>query len=622
MFSWFERLIDPYASVPLAPPPAGLAAFFWHFVKPIWPIVLAIALLTAAIAALEIVMLDYVGRFVDLMSTAERATFFEVHGGEVFRMAILALVVLPLLAVTWEFIFHQSFAGNFPMMIRWQGHRYLLRQSLAFFQDDFAGRIANTLMQTALAVRDSVERVINTIVYAIVYVASALVVLASADWRLAVPLAVWIVSYIVAGTYFMPRLARLSEAQAEARSVMTGRVIDSYTNITSVKLFAHTAAEDAYAKESMRAFMETVYAQMRLVTQMNVSLRLLNYGLMAVTLIVSIFLWRADLVTVGAIAVATGLAMRLDALSDWVLWQVAGLFESMGVVRDGAVTLSKPLGIVDKAGAGALQVRAGDIRFENVTFHYGKGRGVIHGLNLRIAPGEKVGIVGRSGAGKSTLVNLLLRFFDPEAGRVTIDGQDIRDVTQESLRRAIGVVTQDTALLHRSVGDNLKYGRPDASAEEIAQAMHQAAAAQFIAGLGDGHGRSGLHAMVGERGVKLSGGQRQRIAIARVLLKNAPVLVLDEATSALDSEVEAAIQDSLNDLMAGKTVIAIAHRLSTIAAMDRLVVMDQGRIVEEGSHAGLIARGGLYASLWKRQSGGFLAGEASAADLASIVVDQ
>jgi ATP-binding cassette subfamily B multidrug efflux pump len=314
--------------------------------------------------------------------------------------------------------------------------------------------------------------------------------------------------------------------------------------------------------------------------------------------------------------------MRLDALSDWVLWQVAGLFESMGVVRDGAVTLSKPLGIVDKAGAGALQVRAGDIRFENVTFHYGKGRGVIHGLNLRIAPGEKVGIVGRSGAGKSTLVNLLLRFFDPEAGRVTIDGQDIRDVTQESLRRAIGVVTQDTALLHRSVGDNLKYGRPDASAEEIARAMHQASAAQFIAGLGDGHGRSGLHAMVGERGVKLSGGQRQRIAIARVLLKNAPILVLDEATSALDSEVEAAIQESLNDLMAGKTVIAIAHRLSTIAAMDRLVVMDQGRIVEEGSHAELIAKGGLYASLWKRQSGGFLAGEAPAADRASVVVDQ
>jgi ATP-binding cassette subfamily B multidrug efflux pump len=611
MFSWFERLIDPYARVPLEPPPSGLAAFFWHYVKPVWPVVLAIALLTAAIAALEIVMLDYVGRFVDLMSTANRATFFAEHGGEVIRMALLALVLLPLLAVTWEFIFHQSFAGNFPMMIRWQGHRYLLRQSLSFFQDDFAGRVANTLMQTALGVRDSVERVINTIVYAIVYVASALVVLSAADWRLAIPLAVWIASYVAAGTYFMPRLARLSEAQAEARSVMTGRVIDSYTNITSVKLFAHTAAEDGYAKESMQAFMETVYAQMRLVTMMNVSLRLLNYGLMAVTLIVSIFLWRADLVTVGAIAVATSLAMRLDALSDWVLWQVAGLFESIGVVRDGATTLSKPLGIVDKSGAPALEVREGAIAFEDVTFHYGKGRGVIQGLNLRIAPGEKVGLVGRSGAGKSTLVNLLLRFFEPESGRVMIDGQDIRDVTQESLRRAIGVVTQDTALLHRSVGDNLRYGRPDASAEDVQRAMRLASAAQFIAGLGDGQGRKSLDAMVGERGVKLSGGQRQRIAIARVLLKNAPILVLDEATSALDSEVEAAIQESLNDLMAGKTVIAIAHRLSTIAAMDRLVVMDGGQIVEEGSHSELVTRGGLYASLWKRQSGGFLAGEAA-----------
>lgn len=609
MFAVFERLIDPYRVVPLAPPPAGLLEFFWHYVKPIWPVVLTIALLTASIAALEIVMLDYVGRFVDLMSTADRATFFAVHGDEVWHMALLALIVLPLLAVTWEYIFHQSFAGNFPMMIRWQGHRYVLRQSLSFFQDDFAGRIANTLMQTALAVRDSVERIINTIVYAVVYVMSALVLLTAADWRLAVPLMVWIVSYVAAGTYFMPRLARLSEAQAEARSVMTGRVIDSYTNITSVKLFAHTAAEDAYAKESMAAFLETVHAQMRLVTQMNISLRLLNYGLMAVTLLVSIMLWRDNLVTVGAIAVATSLAMRLDALSDWVLWQVAGLFESIGVVRDGAGTLSKPLGIVDHPNAPALTVSNGAIAFERVTFHYGKGRGVIDDLNLRIEPGEKVGIVGRSGAGKSTLVNLLLRFFEPESGRVLIDGQDIRDVTQESLRQAIGVVTQDTALLHRSVGDNLRYGRPNASHDEISRAMRSASADAFIDNLDDGRGRVALNAMVGERGVKLSGGQRQRIAIARVLLKNAPILVLDEATSALDSEVEAAIQESLNDLMAGKTVIAIAHRLSTIAAMDRLVIMDRGRIVEEGSHADLIRKGGLYASLWKRQSGGFLAEE-------------
>ncbi len=610
MFAIFEKLIDPYRSVPLSPPPAGLMAFIWHFVRPVWPVVAAITALTALIAILEIVMLDYVGRFVDLMANADRATFFEAHGAEVGRMLLLALVVLPLLAVMWEFVFHQSFAGNFPMMIRWQGHRYMLRQSLAFFQDDFAGRVANTLMQTALAVRDGVERVINTIVYAVVYVASALVVLAAADWRLAIPLGIWIAAYVGAGAYFMPRLSRLSEAQADARSVMTGRVIDSYTNIVSVKLFAHTAAEDAYAKESMATFMDTVYAQMRLVTKLNICLRLLNYGLMALTLIVAILLWRSEYVTVGAIAVATSLALRLDALSDWVLWEVAGLFESIGVVRDGAATLARPLGIVDRPGAKPLAVTHGAIAFENVTFHYGKSRGVIEGLNLSIAAGEKVGIVGRSGAGKSTLVNLLLRFFEPEAGRVTIDGQDIRDVTQESLRQAIGVVTQDTALLHRSVGDNLLYGRPEASGAEIARAVRLAAADRFIASLSDARGRAGLAAMVGERGVKLSGGQRQRIAIARVLLKNAPILVLDEATSALDSEVEAAIQESLNDLMEGKTVIAIAHRLSTIAAMDRLVIMDEGRIVEEGSHADLIRRGGLYAALWKRQSGGFLGEEA------------
>ncbi len=611
MFSYFEKLIDPYRAVPLDPPPPGLWAFFWHYIRPVWPVAAAIALLTASIAALEMVMLDYVGSFVDLMTRANRDTFFADHGWQLFGIGVLVMVVLPVLSITWEFLFHQSLVGNFPMMIRWQGHRYILRQSLSYFQDDFAGRLATTVMQTALAIRDSLEKLINTIVYAFVYVLSALIVLAAADWRLALPLAVWVMLIAITATYFMPKLGELSEAQADARSAMTGRVIDSYTNIMAVKLFAHTAAEDTYALASMNAFMETVYKQMRLVTQLNICLRLLNYALMALTVIVSILLWRAELVSVGPIAVAVALALRLDALSDWVLWQVAGLFESIGIVRDGAKTLTKPVAIVDAPEAQPLAVKQGGITFENVTFHYGRSSGVINGLDLKIAPGEKVGLVGRSGAGKSTLVNLLLRFFEPESGRIMIDGQDIRSVTQDSLRRAIGMVTRDTSLLHRSIGDNLLYGRPDASAADVARATELAAASGFIEALRDAEGRSGLAAMVGERGVKLSGGQRQRIAIARVFLKDAPILILDEATSALDSEVEAAIQEQLMNLMAGKTVIAIAHRLSTIAAMDRLVVMDQGRIVEQGSHDELITQGGLYAGLWKRQSGGFLAKDAA-----------
>ncbi len=612
MFSFFERLIDPYRAVPLDPPPAGLWPFFWHYIRPVWPIAVGIGLLSALIAILEMIMLNYVGNFVDLMSSANRETFFADHGSELLAIGVLVLILLPLLAAGWELLSHQSFAGNFPMMIRWQAHRYILRQSLTYFQDDFAGRLATTVMQTALAVRDSLNGVINTIVYAVVYVFTALAVLASADWRLAMPLTVWVIAYALTASYFMPKLSQLSEAQADARSVMTGRVIDSYTNIMAVKLFAHTAVEDRYARESMNEFMQTVHGQMRLVTKLNVSLRLMNYMLMAVTVLVSILLWRASLVSVGPIAVAVALALRLDALSDWVLWQVAGLFESIGVVRDGAKTLTKPVSIVDAPGAKDLAVTKGAITFDKVTFHYGRASGVINGLNLQIAPGEKVGLVGRSGAGKSTLVNLLLRFFEPESGCVLIDGQDVQSVTQDSLRRAIGVVTQDTSLLHRSIGDNLSYGRPEATADEVAQATELAAASLFIEALQDAEGRSGLAAMVGERGVKLSGGQRQRIAIARVFLKNAPILILDEATSALDSEVEAAIQEQLRSLMAGKTVIAIAHRLSTIAAMDRLVVMDQGRIIEQGTHGSLIKEGGLYARLWKRQSGGFLAHDDSA----------
>jgi ATP-binding cassette, subfamily B, multidrug efflux pump len=611
VFSYFEKLIDPYRAVPLAPPPPGLLAFFLHFIRPVWPIVAILAVLTAVIAALEMALLSYAGSFVDLMATSNRATFFADHGSRLITLAVLAFFVLPVLAVMWELMFHQSFIGNFPMMVRWQAHRYVLRQSLSFYQDDFAGRIANTIMQTALSVRETISSIINTVIFAVVYIVSALAVLSSADWRLALPLLAWLGAFIAVGVYFMPRLSRLSEAQADARSVMTGRVIDSYTNIMAVKLFAHTDAEDSYARESMQAFMATVHPQMRLVTKLNSCIRVMNYTLLAATVLVAILLWQANYVTPGPVAVAIALALRMDGLSDWVLWQVAGVFESIGVVRDGAKTLSTPVAITDAPNAKELHVSKGEIAFEGVTFHYGRSSGVISGLDLKIAPGEKVGLVGRSGAGKSTLVNLLLRFFEPEGGRVLIDGQDIRGVTQDSLRRAIGVVTQDTSLLHRSIGDNLLYGRPDATPDDVKRATELAAAAQFIDALQDAHGGRGLAATVGERGVKLSGGQRQRIAIARVFLKDAPILILDEATSALDSEVEAAIQEQLMNLMAGKTVIAIAHRLSTIAAMDRLVVMEQGRIVEQGSHDELIRLGGIYAGLWKRQSGGFLAKEAA-----------
>ena len=611
MFSFFEKLIDPYRVVPLMPPPEGLWAFFWHYIRPVWPFTLLIGCLTATVAVLEMVMLQYVGTFVDLMSKSNPETFFADHASDLIGMAVLLVIVLPAVATAWELLSHQTLAGNFPMMIRWQNHRYTLRQSLSYFQDDFAGRIATTIMQTALAVRDSVNGVINTMVYAIIYVLSALVVLGATDWRLAIPFALWVAAYALAGSYFMPQLAKFSEAQAEARAIMTGRVIDSYTNIMAVKLFAHTSAEDGYARDSMETFMATVHGQMRLVTKLNVSLRLMNYLLMAITVMTSILLWRVGAVTAGPVAVAVALALRLDALSDWVLWQVAGLFESIGVVRDGAKRLSKTTAITDAPGAKDLVVKNGGITFEDLSFHYGRTRGVIDRLDLAIAPGEKVGLVGRSGAGKSTLVNLLLRFFEPESGRVLIDGQDVRSVTQDSMRRAIGVVTQDTSLLHRSIGENLLYGRPDASPEDVRRATELAAASGFIDALEDAEGRGGLSAMVGERGVKLSGGQRQRIAIARVFLKDAPILILDEATSALDSEVEAAIQEQLMNLMSGKTVIAIAHRLSTIAAMDRLVVMDQGRIVETGSHTELLARGGIYADLWKRQSGGFLAQKAA-----------
>ncbi|WP_425089859.1 ABC transporter ATP-binding protein [Stappia sp.] len=612
MFAWFEKLIDPFRSGPIEAPPATLFRFCWHYTRPVWPILAIVSGLGAVLAMFEVMIFSFLGDLVNWLESADRETFFSENASQLIWMSAVLLIVLPILALLWELFFHQALIGNYPMVIRWQVHRYLLRQSVGFYQDDFAGRIATKVMQTSLAVREVVTRILDVLVYVVVYFVSAVVLTGLSDWRLALPLVVWLGAYLAVLFYFVPRLKTVSKEQADARSLMTGRVVDAYTNIATVKLFSHTNREEAYARTSMWDFLKTVYRQMRLVTLLNISLHSINLLLIFASGLASILLWQAEAVSTGDIAVAISLVLRLQGMSQWILWEVSGLFENIGTVQDGITTISRERDVRDTPDARPLAVAEGAIRFEDVRFHYGKKAGVIDRMSLDIKPGEKVGLVGRSGAGKSTLVNLLLRFYDLEGGRILIDGQDIAGVTQASLRANIGMVTQDTSLLHRSVYDNIVYGRPDAGPEDAMQAAARAHADGFIPDLEDKAGRRGLDAHVGERGVKLSGGQRQRIAVARVLLKNAPILVLDEATSALDSEVEAAIQESLEDLMQGKTVIAIAHRLSTIAAMDRLIVMDQGRIVEDGTHDALLARGGIYADLWRRQSGGFIDSAATA----------
>jgi ATP-binding cassette subfamily B multidrug efflux pump len=606
MFSWFEKRLDPFPPAEPVEPPRTLWAFCWHFTRPAWPFVTLAALLTALIAVIEVWLFGFLGQIVDWLSAQSRETFLQTEWWKLAGMALVAGIVLPGLVALSSLNTYQTLFGNYPMRIRWQVHRYLLKQSMAFYQDEFAGRIATKLMQTALAVRETVIKFAEVLNYVVVYFLGMLVIVGSADWRLAAPLAAWLVGYVLTLRHFVPRLGKVSAAQADARSVMTGRIVDSYTNIQTVKLFSHGRRESDYAREGMAEFMQTAYAQGRLISQFYIVVYLLNSGLLLSVGALSIGLWLNEIVTIGAVAVVIGLVLRIFGMSQWIMWEVSALFENIGTVQDGIGSISLPRLVEDKPGAPDIVVDKGEIRFENVRFHYGKGRGVLENLNLTIRPGEKVGIVGRSGAGKSTLVNLLLRFYDLEGGRILIDGQDIAGVTQDSLRAAIGMVTQDTSLLHRSVRENVLYGRPDAGEEAMIEAVRRAEALGFIPGLADVAGRTGFDAHVGERGVKLSGGQRQRIAIARVMLKDAPILILDEATSALDSEVEAAIQENLYRLMEGKTVIAIAHRLSTIAAMDRLVVMDQGRIIEEGTHEQLLALGGLYAQLWQRQSGGFL----------------
>jgi ATP-binding cassette subfamily B multidrug efflux pump len=608
VFAFFERLIHPYPDALPPVPPRGLARFIWTCSAGLRRHVLAMTLLTAALGIFEAVLFGFMGRIVDWLGEVPPAQLWQQRGGALLALAAV-LVGSTLLVAGQALVKYQALNGNFAMRLRWNFHRQMLAQSLAFFQDEFSGRVATKVMQTALATRDVVMLLTDIMVFIVIYFATMLTLVGSFDVVLLIPFVLWLGLYLLALRWFVPRLGKVAQAQADARSMMTGRISDAYTNITTVKLFSHARREAGYVRGAMQEFMGTVYGQMRLVTGLEVTIHLLSIALTLGTTGGALWLWSQGQVGVGAVAAATAMALRLNGISHWIMWEMASLFENIGTVQDGINTLSKAPTVVDAPGAQALQVRQGDVRFEAVRFAYGGQRTVIADFNLHIRPGEKIGLVGRSGAGKSTVENLLLRFHDLEAGRILIDGQDIAQVTQDSLRAQVGMVTQDTSLLHRSVRDNLLYGRPDAGDEAMKAAAERAEASEFIAALTDPKGRSGYDAHVGERGVKLSGGQRQRVAIARVMLKDAPILLLDEATSALDSEVEAAIQTSLYRLMEGKTVVAIAHRLSTIAAMDRLIVMDEGRIVEQGNHAELLAAGGLYARLWAHQSGGFL-GEA------------
>ena len=620
-FSWLETRVDSFPPEQAGMPPPTFWRFIAYYTQPFWPVILVSSALSAAIALIEVSLFGFLGNMVDWLSHADRATFWDTHGRFLAGMAVVVLLILPVLKFFYESVVHQGVLGGFAMRTRWQAHRYVLRQSMAFFNDDFAGRVATKVMQTAMAVREVVMKVAEVLLYVCIYFTGAVFLFAATDLRLSAPLLLWLAGYLVTMRYFIPRLGRISHAQSDARSIMTGRIVDTYTNISTVKMFAHADREDGYARESMSHFLDTVHQQLRLVTLLTVALNYLNALLLFMVAGTALWLWSIGAVTAGAIALSVGLVLRLQGMSHWIMWEVAGLFENIGVVQDGLETIARERSVVDAPDAKPLVVPKGEIQFEHIRFNYGRdastGRGsVIEDLSLRVAPGEKVGLVGRSGAGKSTLVSLLMRFYDLDGGRVLIDGQDIAHVRQDSLRAQIGMVTQDTSLLHRSVMDNILYGRPDygqdeAGAADAVAAAKQAAAHDFISNLEDLKGRRGYDAHVGERGVKLSGGQRQRVAIARVLLKDAPILILDEATSALDSEVEAAIQEQLVNLMKGKTVIAIAHRLSTIAAMDRLIIMDEGRIVEQGTHAELLRRGGLYAELWARQSGGFLAQDAA-----------
>jgi ATP-binding cassette subfamily B multidrug efflux pump len=620
MFALFERLLKPTAISETAEPPAGLVAFYWHFARQGKLLFAALFVAGFIVAVLDTMVPIFIGRIVTLVTAADPKTLFADYGWMLAGMALLLLFVRPAAITTQNLLSNQAIAANVSNRIRWQNHWHVVRQSWAFFQNDFAGRIANRVMQTGPAIRETVVALINGVWYILVYGTSAALLLGTANPWLAIPITLWFCGYLVLLRLFVPRMRDRSKEMSESRSLLTGRIVDSYTNILTVKLFARAREEDAYVREALEQHTGRFHRSLRLNTAFSFTLTTLNACLVTGTSGLAILLWTQGSVEVGVVAMAIPLTWQIVNAAGWVAYQITTIFENIGVVQEGMMTIARPIGLTDTPGAAGLSVTRGEIAFEDVRFGYGREAlidedgnarpfAVIDGLSLTVKPGEKVGLVGRSGAGKSTLVNLLLRFFDIEDGRIRIDGQDIARVTQESLRSQISVVTQDTSLLHRSIRDNIRYGRPDASDAEIENAARLAHAHEFILDLEDWRGRRGYDAQVGERGVKLSGGQRQRVAIARVILKDAPILVLDEATSALDSEVEAAIQQSLGTLIAGKTVIAIAHRLSTIARMDRLVVLDHGRIVEQGAHAELLRAGGHYAALWQRQSGGFIDAE-------------
>ena len=605
IFSWFESRIDPYPEAAPKTPEKGLWRFIWSNIEGVRKWIAVLAVFTVGVGIMEALMFQFMGKVVDWLGTYTPQTLFAEKGH-----ALIGMMAMVAFFAVWTFFASsvrlQTLQGVFPMRLRWNFHRLMLGQSLGFYQDEFAGRVSAKVMQTALALRDVVMTVADMVVYVLVYFITSGVILSSFDAWLIVPFICWIIGFAMIMRFLIPKLGKTAARQADARSLMTGRITDAYSNIATVKLFSHGAREAAYAKQSMEEFMVTVHAQMRLATLLHTCSFIVNSSLTVGTTALGIWLWYHGQVGVGAVATATAMALRVNGLSQYIMWESARLFENIGTVNDGMATLSKPHTILDKPQALPLKVTRGEIKFDHVDFSYEAGKPLLNGFNLNIKPGEKVGLIGRSGAGKSTIVNLLLRFYEPQSGTISIDGQNVDSVTQESLRAQIGLVTQDTSLLHRSVRDNIIYGRPDATEAEMISAAERAEATGFIPNLSDAKGRRGYDAHVGERGVKLSGGQRQRIAIARVMLKDAPILLLDEATSALDSEVEAAIQESLDKMMEGKTVIAIAHRLSTIAAMDRLIVLDKGRIIEEGSHTELLKKQGLYAKLWAHQSGGFL----------------
>ncbi|HEX4152375.1 MAG TPA: ABC transporter ATP-binding protein [Steroidobacteraceae bacterium] len=612
MLQWFEKLLDPTGVAPSEPPTGSLIRFYWHFIRQARWLIVALFATGLAVALLDITIPVFIGRVVTLVSTYRPARLFSAAGKELEWMAVVFLAVRPAALLAQYIVTNQIINPGVTNLIRWQSHWHVVRQSWTFFQNDFAGRIANRVIQTGPALRESVVATTNAVWYILAYGSTAVGLLSVADWRLAVPILAWFAAYALLLACFVPRLRERSHAVSEARSALTGRVVDSYTNILTVKLFARASDEDAFVRDAVDDHTAAFRRQTRLATRFTWLLAVANAALVVTTGLMAMLLYRDGRIGVGAVATALPMAWQISNIAGWVAQNVTSIFENVGVVQDGMRSIAVARQRPDPHDARELSVTAGAIRFEDVHFDYGRARNapVLHGIDLAIEPGERVGLVGPSGAGKSTLVNLLLHFFTPAAGRILIDDQDIAGASQESVRRQIAMVTQDTALLHRSIRDNIRYGRPDATQAMIEEAARRAEAHDFILGLTDWHGRRGYDAHVGERGVKLSGGQRQRVAIARVILKDAPILVLDEATSALDSEVEAAIQRQLDALMERRTVIAIAHRLSTIARMDRLVVLDRGMIREIGTHAELLAAGGLYAQLWRRQSGGFLADRA------------